>query len=63
MECIEHGDLGRYIPKNPQKAKADTREITKQTLKGLEVPHGRQICHRDLKPQVRLLLVCLLTVT
>lgn len=52
MEYIPNGDLGRYIKENRAKAKADGRAITEQILRGLVVLHERDICHRDLKPQV-----------
>lgn len=51
MEFIEHGLLGTYIAAC---AKVNTEEITSQILEGLVVMHEREICHRDLKPQVRL---------
>lgn len=51
MEYIEHGDLSQYI--KADMAKTEVREITSQILRGLVVLHGRGICHRDLKPQVR----------
>lgn len=52
MELIEHGHLGTYIAE--YKAKVNAKEITSQILEGLVVLHEREICHRDLKPQVRL---------
>lgn len=52
MEYIEYGHLGAYIAE--YKTKVDTKEITSQILEGLVVLHEREICHRDLKPQVRL---------
>lgn len=51
MEFIEHGHLGTYIA--AYQAEANTKEITSQILEGLVVMHEREICHRDLKPQVR----------
>lgn len=50
MEFIEHGDLGHYMAENPGNVEA--KEITSQILEGLVVLHEREICHRDLKPQV-----------
>lgn len=51
MEFIEYGDLGQYL-KSGQEARSKAREITRQVLEGLVVLHGRDICHRDLKPEV-----------
>lgn len=51
MEYIEHGHLGNYIAEYQKNV--DTKEITSQILEGLVVLHEREICHRDLKPQVR----------
>lgn len=55
MEYIQHGDLGQYIADHGASAKAhrEVGEITSQILEGLVVLHERDICHRDLKPQVR----------
>lgn len=52
MEYIAHGDLGQYITDYSVKARSEAREITSQILEGLVVLHQREICHRDLKPQV-----------
>lgn len=52
MEYLEHGDLGQYCKAFGTQAKANVKEITKQILEGLQVLHNRQICHRDLKPEV-----------
>lgn len=56
MEYIEHGDLGKYIADYSLKARSEAKEITSQILEGLVVLHQREICHRDLKPQVLPLL-------
>lgn len=53
MEYMAHGDLTQYIIDHPTEAKAEARDITWQILNGLVVLHKREICHRDLKPQVR----------
>lgn len=53
MEYIEYGDLGQFIKEYGAHAKANVKVIAVQLLEGLVVLHGRGICHRDLKPQVR----------
>lgn len=50
MEYVEYGDLSWYIKDGSARLKA--RDITSQLLEGLAELHERQICHRDLKPQV-----------
>lgn len=52
MEYIEYGDLGQYIRADPTRAKEGAQVIASQILEGLVVLHGREICHRDMKPQV-----------
>lgn len=52
MEYIEHGDLGRYITDHTAEARSQVQLISMQVLEGLVVLHGREICHRDLKPEV-----------
>lgn len=49
MEFIEYGDLSNM---KPEDQRSNARDITQQILEGLEVLHERNICHRDLKPQV-----------
>lgn len=52
MEYIELGDLSQYL-KNPDiDISLHAKEITRQILEGLVILHERQICHRDIKPQV-----------
>lgn len=53
MEYAEHGDLAHYLDNNAEKALYEVKDITRQILTGLVVMHQRDICHRDLKPQVR----------
>lgn len=52
MEYVEHGDLEQYLKEFGTAAKSHASEITRQLLEGLVVLHERNICHRDLKPQV-----------
>lgn len=54
MEYIAHGDLSDYIKEHggTTKAHSEVGGITSQILSGLVVLHGKNICHRDLKPQV-----------
>lgn len=54
MEYISHGDLGQYMTDHPLKARSEAQGIATQILEGLVVLHKREICHRDLKPQVNL---------
>lgn len=53
MEYIEHGDLAQYIRDHWVNSETETKEIVSQILEGLVILHEREICHRDLKPQVR----------
>lgn len=52
MEYIPHGDLSQYFINFRPKARLEAKEIIAQLLEGLVVLHERDICHRDLKPQV-----------
>lgn len=52
MEYFEQGDLGQFIKEFGPQGEENAKEITRQLLEGLVVLHQRQICHRDLKPQV-----------
>lgn len=53
MEYAEHGDLSHYLDNHAETALVEVKDITRQILNGLVVMHDRDICHRDLKPQVR----------
>lgn len=55
MEYIEHGDLGQFIADRGQLAQEGARVIASQILEGLVVLQEREICYRDLKPQVCLI--------
>lgn len=55
MEYIEYGNLADYITEQFRGANGRMMEaeaITTQILQGLVELHNREICHRDLKPQV-----------
>lgn len=52
MEYMKHGDLSQYLVNFGPKARLEAKEIVRQLLEGLVVLHERNICHRDLKPQV-----------
>jgi serine/threonine protein kinase len=52
MEYLEYGDLDGYLLAHGRKMRPQIVDITRQILKGLVVLHRRNICHRDLKPQV-----------
>lgn len=51
MEYLLHGDLAAYIRYDAD-ARQNGKEVTRQLLAGLSILHRRNICHRDLKPQV-----------
>lgn len=52
MEYMECGDLGALInDTNERLSESDVKSVATQLLKGLEVLHQHNFCHRDLKPQ------------
>lgn len=53
MEYLPAGDLHAYTLDDPARAKSNCELVCTQILKALEIMHGMEICHRDLKPQVR----------
>lgn len=52
MEYLEHGDLSIYLKTHGRVPEGTILNIITQVLHGLVVLHERNICHRDLKPQV-----------
>lgn len=50
MEYLRYGDLSRYATVGI--SEAESKEITKNVLRGLEVMHKHDYTHRDIKPQV-----------
>jgi serine/threonine protein kinase len=53
MEYVEHGDLVSLLGEETKLRETDAQTIAKQILKGLETMHEHNICHRDVKPDVR----------
>lgn len=53
MEYVQYGDLGQYVTQHWAEAKTEVKWIIVQILEGLGVLHERDICHRNMKPQVR----------
>lgn len=58
MEYLENGDLFAYLYQRPPLPETETKEVTYQILEGLGMMHENGFAHRDLKPNVRLLLKC-----
>lgn len=56
MEYLEHGDLHKHIIRTGICSENDAKAIAYQLLEGLGVMHEMGFAHRDLKPQVRILL-------
>lgn len=59
MEYLELGDLFMYLYKKgpvPPLPEAEAKEITYQILDGLSMMHENGFAHRDLKPNVGLLI-------
>ncbi|RPA93505.1 kinase-like protein, partial [Choiromyces venosus 120613-1] len=50
MEYFEQGNLWKHLDK--PLAEEVVQKITKQVLNGLQVMHGKNIAHRDLKPDL-----------
>jgi len=59
MEYFQYSDLGKYIAIGIAEHEAKT--ITVQLLQGLTVMHENKFTHRDLKPQVSLVILILRT--
>lgn len=55
MEYIEGGDLMALMC-HQDLTELDAMVIAWQLLKGLQLMHENNICHRDLKPEVRNIL-------
>jgi serine/threonine protein kinase len=57
MEYFPQGDLEKAIKAHSRKLSEDeARDITEQILSGLEIMHAESFVHRDLKPQVIILI-------
>jgi serine/threonine protein kinase len=53
MEYFNHGDLGMY---KGEIKEVDAKIVSQQLLEGLQIMHEKGFAHRDLKPQVFLIL-------
>ncbi|KAJ5817346.1 hypothetical protein N7447_009579 [Penicillium robsamsonii] len=59
MEYLELGDLHNYLLKKKQPLpELEARSIMSQILEGLDLMHGNDFVHRDLKPKNILLRSC-----
>lgn len=56
MEYIRGGDLNEYIIKKGKMAEHTVQEVTRQILRGIAYVHGKNISHRDIKPDNILLV-------
>ena len=56
MEYLHSGDLYGYISNRPALSEQEAQVITFQILEGVFLMHDNDFAHRDLKPQVCLLL-------
>lgn len=58
MEYIPLGDLETNVKAHSGRlAEIEARDITEQILSGLEIMHAESFAHRDLKPQVSLVIM------
>jgi len=55
MEYFQHGTLNKYITNFL--SEKDARIISLQLLEGLKIMHEERFTHRDLKPEVSLLVI------
>lgn len=58
MEYLEIGDLATYLDRRPPTSplpENEAQQIAYQILDGLNMMHGHEFAHRDLKPHVSLL--------
>jgi serine/threonine protein kinase len=56
MEYLEIGDLFTYLYDKPSLPEDEAKEIAYQILDGLNMMHENGFSHRDLKPEVSLLV-------
>jgi len=57
MEYLPSGDLYAFISNGTTLSESESQDITYQILEGLFLMHDNGFTHRDLKPQVCLILL------
>jgi len=58
LELVDGGELFDKIQQQGRLTEEQARYYVRQLCEGLEHCHSRGVCHRDLKPEVRLLFLC-----
>jgi hypothetical protein len=61
MEYLELGDFQAYLHRNPPLPEKEANEIAFQVTEGLNFMHQNAFAHRDIKPQVRPVIIYALT--
>lgn len=51
------GDLSMYLCQKPSLPEAEAKDVTYQILDGLNMMHENGFAHRDLKPNVSLIII------
>ena len=57
MEYLPSGDLYTFISNGTTLSESESQDITYQILEGIFLMHDNGFAHRDLKPQVCLILL------
>jgi len=50
MECSHGGELGAYIDSNHHLTESEAKRIFRQLHDAVKYIHGRNVIHRDIKP-------------